>query len=326
MDVKSIPPPIATPNICISASEGFSLLEMLLSITLFCVTILFFTQWVHVFSRSTSLAHKDEGIDNVMVRVVDAFGDSETFCNYILSNIPANPNANPNLRLTMAEPGGAQVTSIDLHDRTGLTLVNVLTLARPVEKRQDLIISDIRLKPVAEVSANEFVASLEFKFTRIGSPGSPEVFRRIPIHATVDPATNYVVSCTAAAETSMQIQDIICEINSDGYAHYDPSVRDCVDNSNVFWVNGASPLEASCPSGAHIAASRLDKNAVSLACAAQGPGINLPARTYQNGAVDEGANFQAWRASIDSNFKKCVFVYATTTAISAYTSQIKCAR
>jgi len=307
------------------SERGITLLEVLISVCILGATVLAFIQWDYIYQQSASLVHKDEVIDNAIGKVVDAFGTSSSYCNYILSTFPGNPNPNPNLQLNMSQPNGAQVQSVDFHDSNGLILSNVLTLSKAVDARQDLVMTDIRLKPVAALSATNIIAKLEFKFTRSGSPGAPEILRRISINATIDPSTNYVISCTAAPDSVLSIEDTICNINSDGYAHYDATTQACADNPNVHWFTSTSPTQASCPSGYSIAASKLDASAADLACFSSGAGINLPPRTYQNGVVSSGPTVTAWTASIDSNFVNCKFAYVTSVDPATYVAEVKCA-
>lgn len=293
-------------------NRGVSLAEVMVSVAILGVAALVFLQWVHYFSLTTGNTNKNDSIDNTMLRVSSAFGESDQYCGDILKNT----------RLVTTEPAGASVASIDFHDQNHSLLENVVKIGGPVEAKQDLVMSDIRLIPVTALSTDIIIAKLELTFKKANVLGPSVIVRWLPIYTTVK--NNVVDSCSTSANSVVALKIRMCEINSDGFNHYDPISDSCIMNSNVKWTYGLTSFEAVCEPGWIPAISTLNPHPDWIACASETPAmVTLPPRSYLRAGPDASAT-NSWFAAMDNPPTKCTFSYVVGVDSSLYRPKIKC--
>jgi hypothetical protein len=294
--------------------KGMTLLEVLGAVVIVGVVCFGFITWVHFFGQGISSGNQNDGITNAMTHLSAAFGGDDRYCTAILGGTALSTNVT-----------GSQVPSIDYYNLQGVKQGNVITLNQITEKRSDLIVADIRLRPVSVINAQDIFANLEVTFRKgKNSLGSSEVVRKIPINATVQ--AGKVVKCSTSPTTAMNINNRICELKNDGFAHFDLTTNACVDNANVKWFTGPTPFTATCPSGYRPAVSALNPNPQLTACYAQEAesDAQVPPRLYTNGYVDDSI-VQVWTAKVNgSPFTGCIFAYDATATLTNARGRIKC--
>ncbi|HEY8269416.1 MAG TPA: hypothetical protein VIG33_00895 [Pseudobdellovibrionaceae bacterium] len=258
--------------------------------------------------------NKNDSIDNTMLRVITAFGDSDQYCGDILKNV----------RLVATEPQGSAVDSIDFHNQNHSVLQNAAKIGALVEGKRDLVLSDIRLKPVTALSADIIVASLELTFKKSNVLGPPFIMRWLPIYATVK--NNVVDTCSTSNNSAVALKIRLCEIANDGFNHYDVATDSCILNQDVKWTNGVTSFEAACESGWTPAVSQVNGAPELTVCRAETPPfVSLAPRAYLRTGVESGAT-SSWFAAMDAARTKCIFTYVAGINSSLHPPKIKCAR
>jgi len=304
-----------------------SLVEAMIFLGLFSIGVLTTLQWLQSVYQRTNMIHKNSSIDNAMTEVAIAFGTDDKYCNYILSSWPGNPNPDPHITLNTAAVDGVDIGKIDFHDENGNVLGNVLTTGNPFNlKQNDLVVKSMRLKPIASTGPQKIIAKIEFAFQRGTGVTSSETKRWMPIAATVDPVTNYVTNCSIAGDSLMTLRYRQCEIESDGFEHYEVNTDTCVLNSNVKWYRDPSdPAKIRCPAGTRPAVSVYDFSPELKACNSKGSGgVTLKSRTYQSGRIDNSPSEINFVPSFDRVTGACSFAYVAQVNPSNFVPEIKC--
>ncbi|MBS1969307.1 MAG: hypothetical protein JSU04_03330 [Bdellovibrionales bacterium] len=304
-----------------------SLVEAMVFLAIFAIALLVSLQWLQSVYLGNTRLNRNTSIDNAMAEVAIAFGTDDKYCNYILSSYGNNPNPDPELKLTMADPAGAEVSKIELHDENGTILGAVLSEGKPFDiKQNDLIVKSMRLKPIAAKDPLNIIAKLEFTFQKGTGTKISEATRWIPVNTTIDPVTGFVATCSIAGDSLMTLKSRNCEIGSDGYEHYDVSTDKCVLNANVFWHRSSmNPKQIQCPAGSRPAVSMFDMTPENTICHSDGGrGVILKARTYQSGYIWNSDDEISYIPSYDRATASCLFTYVAAANPNDFVPEIKC--
>jgi hypothetical protein len=310
-------------------SKGMSLVEAMIFLGIFGIALLVSLQWLQSVYLGNTRLNRNSSIDNAMAEVAIAFGTDDKYCNYILSSYQNNPNPDPELKLSMADPAGAEVLKIEMHDENGNILGPVLIEGQPFDKKQsDLIVKSIRLKPIAAKDPLNIIAKLEFIFQKGAGNSVSEATRWFPVNTTINPATGFVATCSIAGDSLMTLKNRNCEIESDGFEHYDVALDKCVLNTNVYWYRSAAdPTRIQCPAGSRPAYSVYDITPENTVCHSDGgKGIILKSRTYQSGYVWNTADEISYVPGFDRATGTCLFTYVDAANPSDFVPEIKCLR
>ena len=296
--------------------KGLSLLESLAGLSVIGIVCFGFLAWVNLYGQNVTNLNQTEAVNNAMIEITSAFGGDDRYCTAILGDLPFS-----------AQPSGTSVNKIEYHNLKGEVQGVVAQLNDTLKSREDLLISQIRLKPVVTLDTLQILAQLEITFhKKSASPGAQDIVRQIPIHTTLKDGK--IVSCSTSPATALIMNSRLCEIKSDGFSHYDPETGECVDNENVKWFVGPTPYSASCPTGYSPAVSKLREDPQTIACdaIANNEMQPLPPRIYANGYIDDSI-LQIWRARAEGTpFSTCIFAYEEGVSVANTQGRIKCVK
>lgn len=289
-------------------NKGSSFIETLLSIFLTSFLASVVMLWTKVQSSTLNNITQRKHIDRLVEDVASAFADNDSFCTNVLGGTTLN----------------TQLPSLNYFNLDNTKLKSIIEVGKDVEGTA-LKVEDIRLVPQVSIDAHSMIADLRITLSQKNVLGPSHTTHGFPVNALVE--NNRVVSCSVAGVGSLVINERLCELQNDGYAHYDPITKGCVNNPGVQWITGTGPDSATCPIGYKIAASKFNATAAYLACTTIAPAAaGLPPRAYSNGAVDSSPLYAAIN-QIDFTTKTCNFYYGVgLTPPPGLIARIKCVR
>jgi len=288
-------------------NKGLSFTETLISILLTSFVASAVMLWTKAQSSTLNGLSQRKHIDHLVEDIASAFADNDSFCTNVLAGTVLN----------------TQIPALNYFNLDNTKLRSIIEVGKDVDGTA-LKVEDIRLVPQVVIDAKSMIADFRITFSQKNVLGPSHTTHGFPINAYVQ--NNKVVSCTVAGIGSLEINQRICELRNDGYAHYDPITKGCVNNPGVQWISGINPNSATCPTGFKIAASRFNTTAAYLACTTAAPiAAGLAPRTYTNGAVDSTPLYAAIN-QIDFDTETCNFYYGVgLTPPPGFIAKIKCA-
>lgn len=293
--------------------RGMTLVEILMTMGLLALVILGSLHLISLLSKGTAHTNQNESIANTMAHLTSAFGNDDRYCTWILGGTLLNP----------ANSAGTQIPAIYYYDLNGKKLSSLVTLNQPVDSKTKVILSDMRLKPVSVLDSQSILANLELRFSKTGETmGSDTIHRQIPIYAVTQ--NGKVLTCSTSPFSNKIINNRVCSMRSDGYAHYDPIKKTCVDNDNVKWFYGTTPFSATCGFGYKPAVAPSNPDPAQVICGAEiTGGLTIPPRQYSGGFTDDSL-VNTWVAKVDTSKTTCTFTYVAEVDSSSYRAKIKC--
>jgi Tfp pilus assembly protein FimT len=306
----------------LNTKSGFSLIEILISISFFSVLVFAGAAWINLLNRESLSSNESIAIANALAQTRYALGDTDLYCTKIVGRLPNNTER----PFDTTNPQGVKIPSIDFYDPTLATnLGTVVKEGEPVDDRSTALTREIRLRPISVISsgANAIIlGSLEFSFTKVAGPN--DIVRKIPLYVTVQ--NGRIKRCSTSLATFM-ISNRLCEINNDGYQAYNPVTDECDLITDVDWFPGNDATRtATCPAGWFPAVSGLEMEPAMVACTSDSSaGMDMPPRDYRSGFVADDA-MRGWSADYDAATKACRFVYIQGLTPVPGASKIKCAK
>jgi hypothetical protein len=287
--------------------DGFSLVQVLLAVTLLSLALAVIAHWTGSISLASASLNQSQEVEVMMENVAGAFLDDDTHCRGLLAGT----------KLSMANTAGKQLAAINYKKDSGSTVLKWMQRGQPIAGT-NLTLQDLRIVPLSQVDPRSIVAQIEYTFSKNEKFGAGTVRRFTPVYATV--TGGVITDCTTAPIPREVIKQRQCEILSDATQSYDRATNTCVDNPNVVRISSVSGV-ATCGAGEKPAANPLDPRSGIIACRPPSFTLVYP-RSYTDGFVNNGD-------MVSAGF---TFTYATSScaftglknAAMAGAAQIRC--
>ena len=291
-------------------SRGFSLIEICTALVVVGLASAAFMDVIHMLSVSVALGNQQSAVTDLLDTVAETLTSSDTNCSSNLGGIAFDPTI----------PGGTVVNQLDRYDLNGVKQQQILAIGGALG-HSNLIVQDMRLLPVAALSANIIVAKLQISFRRNGTDGLPTILREIPIFTYLN--AGQIIYCSPTASNKYTMNNKLCGLLADGYSYYDFVNDACVNDPRVVWITSPDKLTATCPAGSKIAGSATDPDVTDVACYSSTTGIPVTPRQYTNGTGSSGVVYQV-TITIDWPTNSCRFVYGAGVNLTTALAQVKC--
>jgi hypothetical protein len=293
----------------IKNQKGLSLLEVMIATGILATAVIALMTWAGGVGMGLGNINNSSGLTNTMIQLETAFGSDDMNCKYNLKNIiynSSNTSGMPIPALYFFNQDGSQA---------GATAI--AEAGQPLPDAKGVTVASIKLKPSVLLSATRAIANIELVFNKQNGSGVQTSVRRLPVNLTLS-GTN-IDSCSTSPTYNLDLMNLYCEIQKDGYSHYDPTTKMCVDDSNVQWFTSPTPQTATCPTGYKVA-SKTGRGDV---CQSIGSLYTLPPRTYADGTIDSDP-WTIVNYTLDLPTSTCNFVFMSGADLSTITSSIKC--
>lgn len=308
--------------------QGFSILEAMAAIGILSIIAFAFMGWASMYYRGISAVAENNEISNVTARLISAFGDDDRYCKAMLGTQP----------FSAGNKNGTSINALQFYNLDGTsTNRDIVRKDQKIHSRTNVIVQDIRLKPLVQLdtTGNVIISELQITFKKgAGSPTETEVTRSIPLHATV--AAGRVIKCSISPANSVVVNQRLCEIKYSGSSFYPPTTEGpkpldkpdhCKDTAAVKYckAGAVAQLNCGCRSGYRVAASPLHIDAASYACSSTtDEGGKIPPRQYAGTVGWVTQSYEPSKSTLDIPSSTCKFAFAADADKSTYTTSIKC--
>jgi hypothetical protein len=298
--------------------QGFSLIEILLSIAFFAMVAITGAGWMNLLNNEAQGTNENLAISGAITKSTYALGDTDLYCTKIVGRLDDGTKR----PFDLANAAGTTLKSIDFYDSTATTkLANVVQENAKLDPRSGVVLKELRLRPVSNMAPGVALSSLDFTFTKIAKQGPQQIVRKIPLYVTVQ---NGVIEKCSTELATLLVSIRLCDAQSDGYSTWDPLKEECKENADVKWFPSANPAVALCPGGWKPALSGLEPAPNLVACISKATlGMNIPPRVYMSNYVDN-TEIQGFVSTYDPTVGACRFAFTTGSVPYANASQIKC--
>lgn len=214
-------------------NRGFSMLELVISQATLMVVILAFAGLWAVSQQGIASARLNTDLALKVQEVRDAL-KRETACS-------ANFN---NIDLSLTNTTGAPVPRVAFVTPAGALEKDIVSTGQVVDGHR---VTDMRLRPIAQVDGAQISAVIEMTFQRSGMLGPATVIRSVGVLAQV--RQGKVQKCRLLQDGALSAGKRLCVALTDGALNdYDP-VRDECTLMNGKWIMGNTIYQAYCPAG-----------------------------------------------------------------------------